>query len=227
MTTSIEGMPEGLHPATQSLVKRFALALAHKLHAAEQKYGYSDGWRSPDWMDECRQKLREHIDKGDPRDVAAYCAFLWHHEQGTALDTPATPVAPSITLTGAQIRNLLELVNPDGDDDEDQLETEATIQWMPERVSEEGGPMAAGYYAWITEYPEEGVFPLDVDPATGTEGALEIDITPPNPTTVAIVVAVIFAAIIAVCAVVSLSKKPDSAAAEQQRQADAAVGAQY
>lgn len=74
----------GLHPATQSLVLRFSQALAEKLSAAELKYGYSDGWARPDWMDECRQHLREHVAKGDPRDVAAYCAFLWHHGESTA-----------------------------------------------------------------------------------------------------------------------------------------------
>jgi hypothetical protein len=26
----------------------------------------------------------EHVAKGDPRDVAAYCAFLWHHGERTA-----------------------------------------------------------------------------------------------------------------------------------------------
>lgn len=78
-------MPEGLHPATADLVLRFAQALAEKLHKAEQKYGYSDGWLNNDWMDECRAKLIEHVGKGDPRDVAAYCAFLWHHGERTEL----------------------------------------------------------------------------------------------------------------------------------------------
>lgn len=75
-----------LHPATVDLVVRFARALAGKLAAAEVKYGYSDGWLSPDWIDECKSKLRDHIAKGDPRDVAAYCAFLWHHGATTILD---------------------------------------------------------------------------------------------------------------------------------------------
>lgn len=73
-----------LHPATVSLVDRFAAALKGKLAAAEKKYGYSDGWASPDWIDECRAHLMEQIAKGDPRDVAAYCAFLWHHGASTA-----------------------------------------------------------------------------------------------------------------------------------------------
>lgn len=84
-----------LHPATADLVRRFSQALAEKLAAAEAKYGYSDGWASPDWMDECRAKLMEHIAKGDPRDVAAYCAFLWHHGASTAPEPSAQgePVA--------------------------------------------------------------------------------------------------------------------------------------
>src|SRR5690606_23903820 len=81
-------VPEGLHPNTANLVARFASALAEKLAAAERKYGYSDGWADAGWMDECRQKLVEHIAKGDPRDVAAYCAFLWHHGKSTT--PPAT-----------------------------------------------------------------------------------------------------------------------------------------
>lgn len=79
-----------LHPLTINLVVRFARALAAKLADAEKKYGYSDGWRSPDWMDECRAHLMEHVHKGDPRDVAAYCAFLWHHGESTA--SPSLPV---------------------------------------------------------------------------------------------------------------------------------------
>lgn len=82
---------EELHPDTRSLVNRFANALAEKLLAAQRKYGYSDGWASPDWMDECRQHLNEHVAKGDPRDVAAYCAFLWHHGESTAPPAPAIP----------------------------------------------------------------------------------------------------------------------------------------
>jgi hypothetical protein len=90
-------MPESLHPRTAELVRRFSVALAEKLSAAEKKYGYTDKWATPDWMDECRAKLIEHVAKGDPRDVAAYCAFLWHHGERTALDfaQPAAQAVPS------------------------------------------------------------------------------------------------------------------------------------
>ena len=69
----------GLHPETARLVRRFAAALADKLRRAEQKYGYSDGWKRRDWEAECQRHLAEHLAKGDPRDVAAYAAFCWHH----------------------------------------------------------------------------------------------------------------------------------------------------
>lgn len=80
------GMPDGLHPQTRRLVQGFALALAAKLHAAQKKYGYTDGWSATDWIEECRVRLREHLEKGDPRDVAAYCAFLWFHNEPTRRD---------------------------------------------------------------------------------------------------------------------------------------------
>ena len=85
--------PPGLHPATQQLVQRFAAALAAKLHDAETKHGFADGWRSKGWMRECREALKLHVAKGDPIDVAAHCAFLWHHGERTSL-RPAPPPAP-------------------------------------------------------------------------------------------------------------------------------------
>jgi Lar family restriction alleviation protein len=78
-----------LHPATANLVSRFMEALIAKLAAAEAKYGYSDGWASPIWQEECRRQLHHHAEKGDPRDVAAYAAFCWHHGWSTA--SPAEP----------------------------------------------------------------------------------------------------------------------------------------
>lgn len=83
---------------TADLVDRFSHALKEKLWDAQLKYGFWNGWKSPDWMDECRDHLRKHIEKGDPRDVAAYCAFLWYHGESTALTAQAQPVAQEAVL---------------------------------------------------------------------------------------------------------------------------------
>jgi len=95
-------MPQGLHFDTAKLVKRFARAMANKLHAAEKKYGYSNGWMRLDWMDECREHLMQHIIKGDPRDVAAYCAFLWHHGESTTSPTPDNNATQNATIQSSE-----------------------------------------------------------------------------------------------------------------------------
>ena len=76
--------------------------------------------------------------------------------------------APTITLTGEQLSNALYIVNPDGHRDKDQLETELSIRWFEVcKESGSGEDMPAGYYGWITEYPEEGRVPLDTALAQG------------------------------------------------------------
>lgn len=87
-------LPKELHPATQALVKGFAEAMAAKLREAEQKYGYRNGWRTQDWETECRQHMHDHIAKGDPRDVAIYCAFMWCRGWCTAADRVEQEQAP-------------------------------------------------------------------------------------------------------------------------------------
>lgn len=73
-----------LHPNTDQLVTRFAQALREKLAKAQEKYGYTDNWMSGDWKTDCQWNLNDHVLKGDPLDVAAYCAFCWHHGWGTS-----------------------------------------------------------------------------------------------------------------------------------------------
>lgn len=70
---------EALHPLTNDLVDRFALALKEKLLASQIKYGWADDWARDDWQERCQASLLDHIGKGDPRDVAAFAAFMWHH----------------------------------------------------------------------------------------------------------------------------------------------------
>lgn len=77
--TSLPVIPSGLHPDTAKLVIDFASALATKLYKAQLKYGYGANWTRGDWQSECLAHFQQHIGKGDPRDVAAYCAFMWYH----------------------------------------------------------------------------------------------------------------------------------------------------
>lgn len=77
-----------LHPDTKDLVACFSIALERSLYEAQKKYGYTNGWADTDWLDKCRADLSEHVKKGDPLDVAAYCAFLWYHGESTS-DTAA------------------------------------------------------------------------------------------------------------------------------------------
>lgn len=82
-------MSADLHPDTQKLVTDFSTALAEKLYKAQLKYGYSANWKKDDWQADCLAHFQQHIAKGDPRDVAAYCAFMWFHGWSTALPAPS------------------------------------------------------------------------------------------------------------------------------------------
>lgn len=76
-------MPFRLHPDTQKLVTDFCTALAEKLYKAQLKYGYDADWKQDGWPSQCQAHFHRHIAKGDPRDVAAYCAFMWWHGWST------------------------------------------------------------------------------------------------------------------------------------------------
>ncbi|WP_368768098.1 hypothetical protein [Klebsiella michiganensis] len=76
-------MPLELHPDTQKLIADFCTALAEKLYKAQLKYGYDTDWKQDGWPSQCQAHFHQHIAKGDPRDVAAYCAFMWWHGWST------------------------------------------------------------------------------------------------------------------------------------------------
>ncbi|WP_312595413.1 hypothetical protein [Brevundimonas sp.] len=80
LTTPARAEAPDEEAATDDLVDRFAVALKAKLRAAGEKYGFDDAWKADDWRDKLIEDLLRHIQKGDPRDVAAYCAFAWHHD---------------------------------------------------------------------------------------------------------------------------------------------------
>ncbi|MGF6281956.1 hypothetical protein ABH908_000011 [Pseudomonas frederiksbergensis] len=78
-------IPADLHPLTQELVSGFMGAFAEKLYASELKRGGATIWADAGWMNQCREELVRHVLKGDVRDIAAYCAFLWYHKERSAL----------------------------------------------------------------------------------------------------------------------------------------------
>lgn len=76
-------IPNGLNKDTVILVQRFAEEMAFKLRKAEHKYGYTNKWKYDDWSNECFDSMITHLFKGDPTDVAIYCAFMWYHNWST------------------------------------------------------------------------------------------------------------------------------------------------
>lgn len=79
-------LPAELHPETRRMVCAFAEAMAAKLRQAEIRYGYEDHWRTDEWEHQCRKDLINHLNKGDPLDVAIYAAFM--HARGWRTVTP-------------------------------------------------------------------------------------------------------------------------------------------
>lgn len=67
------------------------------------------------------------------------------------------------TMTGKQLEELLDFLAPDRS--EEQMESSVTIIKRHDAfTSTDGEFMAAGLYAYLTEYPEEGLFgPLGAD----------------------------------------------------------------
>lgn len=91
-TSQYRPAPMSDDPEKQAIIKLvngFANAVRAKLmlaHANGRR-----GWQEPDWEHECQQGLLRHVAKGDPRDVAAICAFMWHHNWITVPAAPTTP----------------------------------------------------------------------------------------------------------------------------------------
>lgn len=81
------------HPDNKA-VDRFAARMKWKL-GQKRRQGRS-GWQDRAWTPEMiSQALREHVNKGDPLDVANYCMFL------AARNEPITPAPAPLALTDA------------------------------------------------------------------------------------------------------------------------------
>jgi hypothetical protein len=84
---------QGAENTDDIAVDSFARAMKEKMAAARAK-GRS-GWEGCEPADLSRM-LREHIEKGDPRDVANFCMMLWHHS------APIAPPAQTSTTDDAR-----------------------------------------------------------------------------------------------------------------------------
>jgi hypothetical protein len=72
-------------------IRHFSHDVYNKAMLARDKYGFHPlGWATPDWQEELQKGIAEHLQKGDPRDVAVYAMFAWFHGWGTATPAPAT-----------------------------------------------------------------------------------------------------------------------------------------
>ncbi|MDH0423687.1 hypothetical protein N7405_30365, partial [Delftia tsuruhatensis] len=76
-------------------VDRFAVEMKAKLAAARAKG--RGGWETcpPEVLS---RMLREHADKGDPRDVANFCMFLWSLGQPISVAAPAAPAEGEVLV---------------------------------------------------------------------------------------------------------------------------------
>jgi hypothetical protein len=68
----------------KAMLDKFGTVLLDKLLANERKYQFGNAWKIPDWKEHLQQGLVDHTKKGDPRDVAIYALFAWHHGWPTA-----------------------------------------------------------------------------------------------------------------------------------------------
>ncbi|MBU9164238.1 hypothetical protein [Burkholderia multivorans] len=84
-------------------VDSFAAAMKHKLALARAKG--RGGWETCSPADLSRM-LREHVEKGDPRDVANFCMMLWHHGSpivSAPADARVAQAGARVGLTDEQI----------------------------------------------------------------------------------------------------------------------------
>lgn len=70
----LDALPAVAQHSDDIAVDRFAAAMKEKLKLAREKG--RGGWEQCDPV-ELSCMLREHVEKGDPRDVANFCMFLW------------------------------------------------------------------------------------------------------------------------------------------------------
>jgi len=93
-------LPQTQHPDDLA-IDRFATALKTKM--AEGRAKGRQGWETCPPA-ELSNMLRNHVEKGDPRDVALFCMMLWHQAAAIAVPSPSKRVY--LVATGETCRGL-------------------------------------------------------------------------------------------------------------------------
>jgi hypothetical protein len=97
--------PEADQHPDDKAVDRFAARMKWKL--GQKRHQGRSGWQDRAWTPEMiSQALREHVDKGDPLDVANYCMFL------AARNEPITPAPAPQALTPPTDEQIAAAVRP-------------------------------------------------------------------------------------------------------------------
>jgi hypothetical protein len=66
--------------ALSALVDDFAKAMKEKLRKRWSEG--RTGWDDPNWtVEDMKKQLIEHVDKGDPVDIANFAAFIWNRHE--------------------------------------------------------------------------------------------------------------------------------------------------
>lgn len=113
---------DALSSDMRDLLDRFNCAVREKLARSQAKYGYTDDWADAERVDRMQAALAAHIAKGDPVDVVAYCAFLWHH--GASIDAHSNDLLRVIQ----RLRTAVDTRWGDSDLDNDETELMHAMQ---------------------------------------------------------------------------------------------------
>lgn len=126
-------------------VSRFAAAMREKL--AKKRDEGRGGWedKAQSSNEYLSRLLREHVEKGDPVDVANLAMMIHQRGEHIAADTPSNQERAGWRLTGVSLEVATNLVEQFGGD-----ETDMTVEFIV------GGHSGTGFYCWCTEYPEDG-----------------------------------------------------------------------
>lgn len=137
-------------------VDRFATAMKEKLALARAKG--RGGWQHCDPAD-LSAMLYEHLERGDPRDVANFCMFLWSLGQPITQCDKTPAVAQSWEPDEKACKFLADMITADPD----QI---TRVGFHLGYAKDDEGNLVHGFSVYEVEYPEEGVHTLvETNPA--------------------------------------------------------------